>query len=378
MKNIYLLFDDIKPKSDKYYKRKLKIKKAIWTYDVNGNVVGDAQIYDILQLVKYATENEWVRKLPMEINLGNTRFLDKLTYVLLEIICYYVINIKKYHIYVSYKVKKSIWSEGIKYSPLKNMGNGYDIFNKEFKFDLRGGHYRNLINFSKGNIILSKIMGDIDCFLENNGFDKVYCKQIAETMVELIGNAEEHGGDDCLVDLNVTDSEYTKNDDTNNTYYGLSAVVVNFSRNLFYGQLQKRFSDNVQLPHRYDCVKEAYENHSKHFDDDYTESDFYTISCFQHKISGNKDEMGGTGLTNLIQSLEEKSDNHDCYMISGNRLLSFKENCLNFDDNKLIGFNESNDYINKIPDKDLFESIRTYISGTVYNLSFVMKKEKEK
>lgn len=376
MRNVELLFANITPKSDQYYRKKLKIKNAMWTYDAISPRIGDAQIYDILQLLKYATEHSWVRKLPLNINLGRTIFWDKLTYVLLEIMCYYVINVKKYRIYISYKARKDIWSEGIEYSPLKNMRDGYDKFNKKFEFDLSGRHYRNLVDFSKDNVVLSKIMGDINSYLINNGFDKTYCNQIAETMIELVGNAEEHGGTDCLIDLNVTDSEYAKIDDTVNTYYGLSAVVINFSHNLFHEQLQDRFLSGEELPPRYNCVKTALENHSKYFDDNYTKNDFYTISCFQHKISGTKAESGGTGLTNLIQSLEEKSDTHDCYMLSGNRTLYFREDCLDYDDDKLIGFNESNNYIYQPPNKELFQTIKTYVQGTAYNLSFVMKKER--
>lgn len=110
--------------------------------------------------------------------------------------------------------------------------------------------------------------------------------------------------------------------------------------------------------------------------DNYFENDFYTLSSFQHKISGSdrKNATGGTGLTRLINSLEEKVDNHYCYMISGKRILYFTNGCLKFDKDKFIGFNDSNDYMTSIPNKNIFATGNVFIPGTAYNLSFAIKK----
>lgn len=59
--------------------------------------------------------------------------------------------------------------------------------------------------------------------------------------------------------------------------------------------------------------------------------------------------LGGTGLTTLIQSLEEMSDAHQCYVLSGNRIIKFLHDFLEYDSNDWIGFNETNTFEKDIP-----------------------------
>lgn len=48
---------------------------------------------------------------------------------------------------------------------------------------------------------------------------------------------------------------------------------------------------------------------------------------------------------------------------------------LKYDDNKLVGFNQSGNYLSEIPDRNVIKKISTFFSRTSYNLSFVIKKE---
>ncbi len=122
---------------------------------------------------------------------------------------YVVINLCQQHIRFDIKAYHCIQNEGIKNSPifiLDGSSEGYKIFNKRFLFDLSMTHYRKLIRSSEITE-LSKIMGDINGFLKNNGIASVASLELSEVIVELAGNAGEHCDTDCLVDIDLT-TEY--------------------------------------------------------------------------------------------------------------------------------------------------------------------------
>lgn len=100
------------------------------------------------------------------------------------------------------------------------------------------------------------------------------------------------------------------------------------------------------------------------------------MAVFQHRISGRQNEemSGGTGLTLLIKSLESKSDSNFCYVLSGKRILGFKQKYLEYK-NDWIGFNESNDFLNDIPDLKNITDCDIKFPGTAYNLHFIMEKK---
>ena len=77
----------------------------------------------------------------------------------------------------------------------------------------------------------------------------------------------------------------------------------------------------------------------------------------------------------MIKSLEEKSDGHWCYMLTRNRITFFKPEYMKYDENKLIGFNKNQEFINEIPDVKIFRTISTNLPGTAYNLNFALRKE---
>ncbi len=81
------------------------------------------------------------------------------------------------------------------------------------------------------------------------------------------------------------------------------------------------------------------------------------------------------GLTCLLQSLESQADTHLCYMLTGNRVFFFEKDCMNYDDNKLIGFNKEGRYLDSLPDVELFQTINTFFPGVAYNLNYAFKKE---
>lgn len=317
--------------------------------------------------------------IPIYINLGVMQFRDKLTYVFLEIICYSLIE--KYHhaTVVGFKCKHNIQIEGIAYSPLlllnkgkaKNMQNFIAKFNDE----LYKRHFRKVFEYNDGDDTLSKTMGDITYFLIYCGVEQSCADDISEVVSELIGNAWEHANTSCLVDIDVT-GLYDK-ESSSGKYAGINIAVVNFSQPLFGDALRHRIlQSNEKLDQRYEKVAEAYINHKKFFNQNYTEEDFFNLASFQHKISGsiNKRVTGGTGLTKLIGSLEKRSDSHNCYMISGKRAMWFIHQFLEYKDG-WIGFNERNNFFEEPPSMTVIGESAIYMPGTAFNLNFVMRQE---
>ena len=82
-------------------------------------------------------------------------------------------------------------------------------------------------------------------------------------------------------------------------------------------EFKDRIKNIPQNVDRYKKLLEAYNYHKQFFGSEYTEDDFFNIATFQNRISGNpnKEEVGGTGLTYLIKSLQEKSDSDDFVVI---------------------------------------------------------------
>lgn len=372
---------------DKYYKRRIRLstcndngrKLKCFLIEYHKNVITGTGMRDIIHLLHYTVVKYSALKYPIMLDIGETSFNDKLVYIVLE--CVIHIVMEKYHrkVYICYKVTDSIWTEGFKYSCLNNVNDGFDIFEKKFKYDLDRKHFRKVFTYQDycDKKCLSKLMTDIRCFLKNNCINESSVDELTEVLIELVGNSGEHAKTDCLIDLDLTDDTYKSTADDLDNYYGLNACVVNFSKELFYVPLMNKMKLSQEVNERHIWVKKAKNNHERFFSDKYTEKDFYTISSFQDKISGSiqKDKTGGRGLTSLISSLGEKASDQLCYMASGNRALFFYADHMRFNKEEFIGFNKNNDYINSIPEDGVIRDVDVYLPGTMYNLSYVIKKE---
>ena len=279
---------------------------------------------------------------------------------------------------ISFNAQKSIWTDGIRYSSINFLNENYNKFNNKFRSDLQLKHFRQVIDYSHSKTdYLNRISTNILFFFKHLGLEDSTIEILCEGIIEIVGNAIEHGHSDCLVDIDVTDEEYQKRDDSEDSlYYGVNVVVLNFSDKTFHDKLKQKLSNADNLNERYVKVNEAKKFHSQHFNQEYTESDFYTIAAFQHKISGSrhKDSTGGVGLTHLIKSLEEKSSGHICYVLCQNRALYFSKELLQYDSNDYIGFNNENDFFKHTPEPSILKISYTYFPGTAYNLNFAIKK----
>lgn len=319
--------------------------------------------------------------IPIILDLGNIEFKDKLTYIFLEIISYILINRYKMKVTVQFQCEHNIFTEGIASSPLLLIDNikkkNTEKFLRKFTNELYKKHYRKVVVKPKKPDELSKLMDEVYFFIFHLGVEGKCAEELSEVVVELVGNASEHTDSECLIDIDVTD--LYKKRDSNDLFLGINIAVINFSEKLF-GDLVKRriLETNFQAIERYSLVYTAYQNHSASFDSNYTENDFFNIASFQHKISGDPEKTitGGTGLTKLISSLEKRSAAHECYLITGDRALLFFHEYLEYNSDRLIGFNKENDFVNVRPSDRVVAPSCIYMPGTAYNLNFVMVKEK--
>lgn len=355
------------------------------------------QIVDFINLLAFlsSASKSVLKNFPIIINLEKSFFADKLTFIILECILYYYINdIKCSNIILKLNNTTEIITKGLDLSPLNilcdttiSTAKRYELFNRKFNLDLSKYHFRKIIlkeNDSCDNPVTSLLMQDIESYLKIHEVAKEYTNTIPSVISELVDNVIEHSNSDCLVDIDITPSTFKKVDpDTNEisdeNFYGLNVAVINLSETLIGENLNQKISGYTNnIPPRYQVVKDAYNNLKNIFDKKYNEDDFFVIASFQDKISGRMDSSltGGKGLTELLKSLQENwnTDLYNCYMYSGNKVLWFKQEFLNYNDDGWIGFNAQNDFYNLKPDSEVFYKIPFYFPGTAYNLNFVVKK----
>lgn len=378
MENLKLLFD----MNNMHNRIKPYFMENKLVYTIEDEVFDGKTVKKIINFINASIEVYRDIKIPIVFVLKCRNILDKLSYILFECICYYLLNERKQSVSVIWNPSTNILTEGINYSTLNLLETcNTEIklkFIKDFNNHLYRNHYRNLVDArQKDDTYLSKLFTNIDMFLKSFDIDETYRDSISEVISELIGNACEHSNSNCLFDLDIT-TDYYKIDDSGK-YFGINVAIVCFSDILLGDGIKSKIFDEKFLEGRYNVVNDAYNNHKKFFCEQceqYNEEDFFNISAFQHKISGRKShgKTGGTGLTKLIKSLQEKSDADNCYLVSGNRALFFHKDLLKYDNNKWIGFNKENDFLNCPPDKSVLDNCCIYMPGIAYNLNFVVKK----
>lgn len=396
MKNIALLLN-----SNKVWNGKIKLNNRAIRIEIKEKIFDGETLKLIAEKLNAIHKQYKGIKIPIEFHFFEIEFIDKLTFVLFECICYDLIKNYGHYVQVFMKVnlKDDIHVAGIYSSPLLLLNgtnkNSVKKFLEKFKRDLYGKHFRRVIDGEEkeDTNYLGRLYEEIDSFLKPFDVDEDARDKVANVISELVGNACEHGESDCLVDIDVA-TNYTKfvgDVPDGNDYYGINIVVVNLSKVLLgRGILENILKKDGEIhDSRYAKVLEAYSYHARKFTQEYTIEDFCNITTFQHKISGReqtdceKNSMtGGTGLTKLILSLEEMSDAYGCYVVSGKRSINFYKEVLEYDENKWIGFNVEKSYIRGTPGKNnkgeaVIADTLMYMPGTGYNLNFVMRGNKE-
>lgn len=308
---------------------------------------------------------------------------DKLVYILLESILYTIVN--TYHKKIDLRVGQfnhNINTQGWLYTiPRKIVEFGYDEreFNLYFQNDFSRNHYRKVLTDPSDDTAPARLVTDIKTFLDRFHMKDEFDGKLAYTIGELADNALCHTQTPCLIDIDITEEDFTSTE-SEDIYYSVNVVVLNFSEKLLYDDIiQKIEHKYYKEDSRYTFVEEAYQKHSKQFCKGYKKEDFYLISAFQDEISGRPNESysGGTGLPELIRTLEEYADEDFCYVLSGRNSLLFQKELLNFTQEGWIGFNQSGNYLEDIPNLNCLSTSYTHLPGTGYNFMLVFKGERD-
>lgn len=363
-----------------------------YQYVIKSKTITIREIRNIIKWTNAICQKKDLKSNSICFVLNNTEFFDKLSIMLLECLCEYLLG-QNFNVHVKFiNIHMNICTEEIIYSPLRLLAHyqssNEDViaqYKKCFRYHLYKSHFRKIISPDKNEdgMLASRVMQEVDIFLHSFNIVEDNRNAIAEVVSELLDNAIEHSQSECLFDIDITNN-YVKKEDILQTsadsYYGVNIVILNFSETLMGDKLCETLADPDYCPtERTKIVLQARDNHKNYWDENYTEKDFYIISSFQHKVTSRKSKgrTGGTGLTKLLKLIEEKSENYNCYMISGNRTLNFIKEFLNHDENKWVGFNSQNDYINYIPNEDCLSISPVFFPGTAYNLNFVLKCEED-
>ncbi|MDG4984411.1 hypothetical protein OGZ51_09675 [Lactococcus lactis] len=308
---------------------------------------------------------------------------DKLVYVMFECLCY---SLKKEgrKVYILWDPKDNITTQGVFTSPLRLLSStsyrDEKSYITKFEDDISQTHYRKLMKVQnlKSNY-LGRSIEDMSYSLKLLGLSESVIDKLSEVVEELVGNAGEHVASDCLVDIDVTTPHSKKDEgDDSEEYIGINVAIVSFSETLFGEGIKEKIMTNTFKAQRYSDLSIAHDNHmvlAKDTIDDYEEY-FWNIAALQDKISGrrNLDSTGGTGLTVLINSLQKEAYGEYCYLMSGNKIIFFYKDYINFDKNHWLTFNKQGNFFHQLPEEKLFSFSNVYLPGTAYNLNFVMKK----
>lgn len=232
----------------------------------------------------------------VELDLSKVIPADKLVYILLENICYFVIKEYKYLVRAKLIHQDVIQASGYKYSPLylltrqkKTASENCQEYIRacENRLTIRKEHYRLIVSKDEreDSDVFCVLMTDVRAFLKHYYGNEKRIEEISEVVVELCSNAWEHSQSDCLIDLDVA-NDYMKIDKSDNNLYGcINIVILNLSHKLIgKGIEEKVLESNKELPERYQTVREAYDFHKQFFNKDYSKETFLVFRLFKIKF----------------------------------------------------------------------------------------------
>ena len=255
--------------------------------------------------------------------------------------------------------------------PEKENPAGDDIF-----YCRRNDSNRYKITAGTGPWDASMAVSQCTEFLERSGISDEAIETVAGVLGELAPNAVEHGKSNCMIDVSY--NEFI--DKQGELEMGISIVIYNFSDKLLWTDLySKVFEDYKEITYfrdRVDTVRDAWGNHSREFSRKYSEKDFYNLMAFQ-SISGRKGDNsdGGLGIRTLVRNVQEYSSVDYCYVLSGNNCLMLRKDFTVPDKHNYVAFNTTQQYVEKIPDKNAVGHTKCFIPGVAYNLLFCFKKD---
>lgn len=365
-------------------KNSVEIKDGVIYITINNRFLNFQTIKQIIAYVNYIHIKYPIPHVPICFNFPVMKVVDKLSYTLFECICRTLIEDCGHSLKINSRLDYRITTKGITSSPLMILrcdesfrGEKSAKFLDRFNLEIFRYHYRKVLKHNEYSNKLGQLYDDIFNFQKGFNINYQCIDKISEVVVELVCNSIEHSASDCLLDFDLAPNYI--NSKSNEMCCGINITVLNISDVLLGDKLKEKIKglslEGRELDDRYSRVLDAYDFHQKHFSENYDETDFFNIVAFQHKISGRENTYvtGGTGLSLLIKSIEERADAHACYALSGNRKIALIPQYLGYDSNHWLGFNLSNDFFGHLPDKKILSRPDFFFPGTAYNLTFVMK-----
>lgn len=352
---------------------------------VNNKIRIKDKIFSIKSIYKIVEHLKWMKvekkTIETKVIIDSSSIADQAILNLMETILYFVLNEWNFHINYRFSINENILGYQVfKNSILFKFNNkkiSKNEYNNEYnkKIIIEKNHFRKICENTEENRkgkFISITMDEVDTFLKFFEINNEYRNELSEVIVEIVDNALNHSKGDCILTLNVL-----KNPTGNYKYVDVAVVVID---DIYIGKYIIDYIENKnksEYSEKNKIVIEAYNNHKKFFSDKYNIYTFAMISAFQKYVTTRKmaNNSGGTGLTTLIKALINKSTLNFCYAISGSTNLIFKKEFLNLNDKGLIGFNETNDYINSIPNSKIVNINKYDMNVNIYNLQFILKED---
>ena len=364
----------------------VKDRKFNYHYVNHNEVFSGETIGDIIFHMNYLKKKYSKVNLPVwfEIVHENLKLADKLTYILMECLCYYYLKTEKRNIRLFWGPEPYILTDGVSKSSLIHLNRQFSPkkFIEKFLSDESNTHYRKVYRLSdkeENPFYQSIIQTELDLFLTKMDIKQESSEKISEICAELIGNTFEHAKSDCLIDIDLTDNHSKKEEGVivEGEFKGVNIAILNFSDKLLFEDIKYKLHNEELVEVKYKKIMEAYKKHVDFFCDNYPEDFFYYLAATQLGISGRKkiQDAGGTGLYVLLQSLIEDSDLSNCYVLSGKHIVIFNEDYLFENEEKWMCYNKERNFIDYPPSNEAVGKCPIFFPGTAYNLNFVIEVE---
>lgn len=377
MKNVELLFKNVE-------ERRVDIKKNKIIISLEHKSINSKTLLYLARDFKFLLNYKFCKK-EIYIKFGDTKFQDKITYLILDSMLYYILKNTQFSLNVGINVDlKNVHNMGFVGTALYNcLKDGYSINKDKFIVEYEKGFsgnykvYRRFLTSEKlkeSNKWPSIVFSEVAAILKECLEDQEWIDSISETVSELICNVSSHTDGDCFIHIDKSeDMANEKNGDEK--YTSINIAVINFSENRLFDKIKEnikknKFRDSDPL---YNKIYGAYNTHKKLFNDEYKEDDFFFITAFQNHVTTRNVNRGnsGTGLTNLIETIIGKTDKDYSYVLSGENIVFFKPEYLALTDERFVGFNEQNNYFDCRPSKEIINRSNLYIPGSIYHLLLI-------
>lgn len=368
---------------NKVDERKANINNSDIYINFNEQVFTSSSLKHLVSNFKYLLKFKCIN-INLILNFGEIKFADKITYLVLESLIYYMITNTKYTFKLIFIINKSdIHSLGfIETALVKSSTEGTidrDLFLKLYEKSIyyKNNVYRRYLTenmLKERNEWPSIVCSEVATVLGEIFKDEEFIDSLSEITSELLCNVMSHTNGDCLIHIDISDT-IIKNDSSDKSFLSVNIAVINYSENRLF-DLVKAYIKNEVYEYDDPLYKKIYAAHKKHsefFNEKYTEDDFFLITTFQNHVTSRnlKSGIGGTGLTKMIEEITNKTEKDYSYVLSGNNILFFKNEFLKLSEGKFVGFNEQNNYFNNIPSEKSIDKSKLYIPGSLYNLLLI-------